>query len=451
MDHVELGEGSAVAAVLAAALGAAAVLPRHDRRVADVLSTRYVSSRDHSAVPDQVARGLAIVVTTGAQHGRLPDSGTIAAWGRQMTAREAEHGPIRDRLGYLADHAEHPDPLLALVTVIASRGDATAAGELLADRSQWTAFLARHWDDDGTAFAGMVDALAQAPGTDAQVALRSGLEALGNGLQDGHPDGWTPNRATADAVAPAFGRALAAHVGTITGLLAEVADSCPPPDRLAALHGLGFLTVDREADEAVGRGLRAWTGRPTPQALTSGGEAVLVAVPSAFLAVRHYGQRLAFALDSHVRKEEAERRQRRWDVTIGLLVDVVMNTAGRRVPAAEPLVAAAEDGVQGWVGADGTWDNGRDDGRRFTAADAARLVTAGAGNREDGLRHVARAGAEVFLRAQAALGEPVIAVPEEDAMPVGIDDLVGERARGRSGGQGNPPAGGASPRVRPGG
>ena len=414
LDHVELGEGSAVARVLAAALGAAAALPAADGRVQDVLSARYVDPYDAARLPDQVARGLAVVALTGARYGQPPGPRTIAAWARHVALREAARGPVADRLGFLADDTAAGDPLHGLTVTLASHGDGAAAAELLVDRRVWTHLLARPWQDGGDALVAVVASLSEAAGRPARTALHAGLEALGTGLEDGRPDGWTVDRRIATAVRPGLAEAVSTHVGAITGLLADVADRCPAAEELAALRGLGYLTIDAGATEALMRGLQAWAGRLPPRPLTAGGAAVLVAVPSAFLAVRHYGQRLAYSLGTHDRQAEAERARRRWDVSVGLPVDILMNVAGKRVPLAEPLVGALEISAQRWADADGQFDIGEDVGTRFTGADAAAWATAGAeGSREDGLRHIARAAADVYQRAGSALGEPVIATPPE--------------------------------------
>jgi hypothetical protein len=445
LDHVELGEGSAVAAVLAAALGAVAALPHRDRRVTDVLEARYVDPRDASTRSDQIARGLAVVVLTGARYGRLPASPTLGRWARQVALREAAVGPLADRLGFLADGPD-ADPLADLLGVLAVRAEPVAAAELLSGRAGWTHLLARPWRDDGRSLAAVVASLREAPDPAAQVALRAGLEALGEGLPDGHPDGWTVDRSTATAVAPAVAGAVAAHVEAVTDLLAGVAGSCPPPDRLAALHGLGLVTTAPGAAAAVAAGLRAWLGTPRPAALTASRDPVLVAVPAAFLAVRHYGQRLSHALDTHEDRRQAELRQRRWDATAGLLIDGLLGRYAKGSPVAEAGVDALETAAQGLADADGRWPRREDGARRFTAGDASRAVTAGSGNRgEDGLRRVAAAAAEVFVRARAALGEPQIALPREGSTATDVRDALldadpGDALKSRRGRRSGPPS-----------
>lgn len=445
VNDAELGEGSAVARVLAAALGAAAALPVADRRVRAVLSARYVEASDWTrSEPDEVARGMAIVASTGVRYGAAPAPEMLAGWFRQVSARVSELGPIADRLGTLGDEA-HADPLPGIVTALAATRDGRAAAGLLSDREMWTQLLRRSWPDGGDAVAAVVSSLSGAPDEAARTALRAGLEVLGSGLEDGHLDGWAVHRGTAEHLRGAFAEALGAHIDAITGPLADVAGRCPDPGELAALHGLGFVTIDEGATTALVRGMRAWAERPHPEALSSSGGSVVVAVPSAFLAVLDYGQRLAHSMRAHDAQAEADKARRRWEATAGLLFWIV----GQRARGADSLVEAAETTLQRAAGADGRFEIGKDRGRRFTVADAAAAVTGGAGgHRDDGLRLVAVTGAEAFAQVRRVLGEPVVAVPDdrtlteellEDALEM---DPKGPRASGstaRRGGAGAVP------------
>ena len=142
---------------------------------------------------------------------------------------------------------------------------------------------------------------------------------------------------------------------------------------------------------------------------------------------------------SHDAQAEADEARRRWDGTVGLLVEVVSS----RVPVAEVPLGALETTLQRAVGADGRFHVGEDRGRRYTGADVAGWLTGSAGSsREDGLRRAARAGTEAFARVQQALGEPVVAVSDdrglarvllEDALDVDPGDRRRRSPIGRRG------------------
>jgi hypothetical protein len=91
-------------------------------------------------------------------------------------------------------------------------------------------------------------------------------------------------------------------------------------------------------------------------------------VQAAFVGVREYGQRLAYALHGFEQKAAAELSAQRWEATWGLLPNLLR----RMGPGA--LAGMASDYVAIALDRDGTWDNGPDDGRVFDASDAERAA-----------------------------------------------------------------------------
>jgi hypothetical protein len=413
-----LPAGGAFARVLADALGAARPTGAAYDPVGDVLDATFVDPDDYGTEPDLVALGMGTVLAAGsATRCGGPRPETVLSWGRQILAREQVQaaGAIGmravDRGNPLSQAMVPADPLAIVAETLARADDPSSAAAFLGDRETWTDLLARPWDDGGTSLAGLVRHAGTVSGPAGQEAVRSGLEALGTGLGDhGNPAHWTVDRATAATVAPALGGVLAGHVAVAVDVLRVGADG-PSGSDDDALRGLGYLTIDRDAAATVRRALTAWAGAQ-PVALEGTDPAFpqpSVAVPSAYVAVREYGQRLDHALHGFEEQERAERRERNWDLLVGTAADLVAGPAGVAAGVAEGYLAIGLD-------FDGTWDNGPDRGLRFDADDAAAAVT-------DSLAPQARAA---FGRAARALGRQAPPTsPEEDLVEPLLDGMVG--------------------------
>ena len=415
LDHVDLGERSAIARVLAAAFGAA-VHGDPEPAVREVLEATYVDPDDPSLLPDQVARGLAVVALAGAGSGRGPHAATLGRWARQMLTREAQLGPMSDRLALLTADERAADPVLGITSAIAAADDAVGAADLLRDREVWTQALERTWVDGGAALRGVVGLLADAPAAAGGGAVVSGLQALGWGLADGHPDGWSVDRHLADLLAPEMAAAVAAHVGSVADLLVAVVDRCPDVEQSAALLGLGLVVTEEGPAETVRRGIVAWQrAKPLVLPLPATAMAPAIAVPAAFVAVREHGQRLSFALRSHETARQAELRARRWQ-PVGLVVDGLMEVFGKRVPLLDPLVAVAEVSARTALGATGRFEVGRDSGRRFDAADATAAVLLPPDVPTEIRDEVERRATDAFRQAHANLPEAQVAESEKGSI-----------------------------------
>jgi hypothetical protein len=146
------------------------------------------------------------------------------------------------------------------------------------------------------------------------------------------------------------------------------------------------------------------------------------------VAVREYGQRLAYALHGVRLEHQAEARAGNWTWAINLLTAPM----GPRVGMAQSAVGAvAPFAAHAW-GADGTWDNGPDDGLVWTRADATDVA-------DRQLRPLDPAAAAVgagagYDRTSHALGLPLPPTPprwswqralvEGAPLPFGGNDLL---------------------------
>ena len=174
------------------------------------------------------------------------------------------------------------------------------------------------------------------------------------------------NRDTVAVVAPALGLGVAAHVSVAVDALRVGVDGRLSEGRADVLKGLGYLTLDRGAAEAIGQALHGWAVvQPTGLAGT-GPSAPLpaIAVPSAYLAVQEFGQRHAHTLDGREARERAENREFLWEVSVGFFVSLIQGPVGVGAGVLEGY-------LQIWGGYDGTWDNGVDRGLDFDRDDAA--------------------------------------------------------------------------------
>ncbi|MCV2490459.1 hypothetical protein OF117_13915 [Geodermatophilus sp. YIM 151500] len=402
--HADLGPGSAFARLLARALAAAADPDDGtvDAPVAGLLAEPLLSPADPPGPAEGVAGGIAAVLLAGAGAGgaRGVPPAVVASWGRDLLARERVAG---------APPAAPPgtgparlDPVGVVLDTLVAAGSADAGAALLADRDTWSTLLARDRGDGGALLAEVVALAGRAEGGAGQRAVRSGLEALGAGIRDGDPAHRSVDLAVVARVAPALGTAIAGHVGHTAELLGTALDgrSTGPAD--PALRGLGHLTTHRAAAHAVEGALREWASRRPVELGPAGpiGPLPAVEVPSAYLAVQEYGQRLAAAMNGFDRQAEALLRKRRWDATVGLLCLVLRGPWGEVAGLVEPFAAH-------WLRADGTWDDGAERGLPVRPTDAGRAALAALPPDQRAHAVAAARTAETSFRLTAhALGSP---------------------------------------------
>jgi hypothetical protein len=375
-----LGADSAVARLVAGVLGGAARTGDAADPVDAVLDATYVGigqqdarvAVDPGADPDVVALGMGAVLaaTAGMRSGGLRPE-TVGAWGRQILAREHASNGWRavDRAVPRDLRVAPIDPVPLVVELLADGRDPVAAATFLGGRHVWSALLARSWEGASSVLGRLVERVAAAPGPAGAAAVQSGLAALGSGLTDGDPEDWTVDRRTAADAAPALGSAVAGHVAVAVEALQGAVDGRSGCDT-DVLRGLGYLSLDAGAAADVTKALYDWI-RAQPVAFDGTDPASplpAVAVPSAYVAVREYGQRLAFALDEFEQQETAEDRKRWWDHTAGL-VGLAPGPWGVGLGLVEGYVAIA-------LGMDGTWDAGVDTGLSFDDEDAVTAVPA---------------------------------------------------------------------------
>ena len=404
-----LGPGSPVAQVVAAAFGTASAGRGSPEPLDRVLTAQYLEAAGAGRDRDLVMFGMAAVLAASAT---LPSGGlqqrTVVSWSRQIVAAERDPG---DDLG----GREYPttgtvDPLAAVVSALEDLGSPSAAAAVLGEPAAWTLLLGRSWADGGAALAEVAALAGAHDGPDGDRATRLGLEALGHGLADGDPDGWTVDRAVAAVVSPALASAVAQHVTVLTGVLGLGLDEELGTRAGDLLRGLGYLTLDEGASRTVRTALVDWVRiQPVPPALDGGPlPPPVVVVPSAYLAVQEYGQRLAHALHGFEQQAEAEHDERVWNWTVGLLAETL-----RRTPAS--VAASVLEGYAAMAtGNDGRWENGADGGKRFDGDDAAAAVLRLTPGVDDGVRGVLAGSARaVFDRTSEALGNPRPPVPEE--------------------------------------
>ena len=242
-------------------------------------------------------------------------------------------------------------------------------------------------------------------------AARSGLEALGAGLEDGNPGEWTVDRHTAAAVSEALGGAVAGHASLIAGALERAAVGDVGPRDGDVLRGLGYLTLDEDAARSVANGLRDW-GSETTGALAGPAPVQIAAVGGAFVATREYGQRLAYALHGFEQQAAARQSKDRWDVVTTVLTLPLPVAPARRVGrilGSDPFEAGLDYAamVLDW---DGVWDNGVDDGLRFGRGDAVRAVLHSLPH-DHGATDSGNPGSCFLRRGDGGLGRPLPPTP----------------------------------------
>jgi hypothetical protein len=402
----DLGADSALARMLAFALGAATPAARGGGRVDAVLTARYVDPDERGSNPDVVALGMGAVLRAGGSAGPRPE--TVVRWARQLLDRERSqaNGLVAaravDRAHPLYDSGSIEDPVQLAIGRLIRDDDPASAASLLRNRGAWDVLLSRSWDGDPASLRSLVSHAATADGAAGDLAIRSGLEALGAGLADGDPGDWTVDPGTAAVLAPTLGGAVAGRVGVAVDALSRGVDGRLGTVDGDVLRGLGYLTLDEGATTAIDAALHGWA-MVQPVALagtTPSSPLPAVAVPSAFVATREYGQRLAHALHGFEQQQAADKRSGMWDATIGLASNVV------RRAGAGIAVGIAVDYAAILLDFDGTWDNGPDEGRFFDASDAADASLDGRDDDDRDLVVMAAQARAVYRRTLEGLGLP---------------------------------------------
>ena len=244
----------------------------------------------------------------------------MARWAGQLLQREHAQGLFAGAGAVPASwDGSLSDPAALAVAILADAGEPGPVASLLASTEIWQTLLSRFWADGGAALGELITVAAQAAGPAGDEAVRAGLTAIGDGLFEGDPTGWEVGRGNVAVVAPALGRAVAAHVDVAVDALWVGVDDSRCLGASDALRGLGYLTVDRDAARVVGEALSDWSRRDSPLAVDSDGPLPAVAVPSAYLATQEYGQRLSYVLDTYEAQETAELRAVAWDWSVGLV------------------------------------------------------------------------------------------------------------------------------------
>ena len=266
--------------------------PVPDRRVSGG-AVRPVRARPTTLATDQdrAARGMAIVAATGARYrGARPGRSSP---GRQVLARVTRSARSPTARSARCGDEAHADPLRPRHGARRDAGRCGGGCRPARPTGRWDVLLERPWPDGGGAVA---DLVANPRGLR---TLRRGRRS-GPGSRSSARDGRTATPTTGRCPAPRPrpgrarrrpGRARRRH---LPGLAAASRARSRPGGRRPAGAG---LRDHRRGRPTRGPG-RAGLGRTAqPQALTSSGGSVLVAVPSALLAVLDFGQRLDYAVD----------------------------------------------------------------------------------------------------------------------------------------------------------
>jgi len=397
-----LGAHSALATLLSATFGAAVANGRRDDPVEDVLGADYASHPEESS--DVMVTGMSLVLVASSPSSARLRRATVATWARQMLL--VERAPSRDLGGRPIPHdwpAELVDPQTLALSILSERNDPAASAGFLADHDVWRALLFRKWSDGGAALGGVVEDAGRDSGARGALAVRTGLETIGTGLTLGDPSNWTISRDTVAAVSPALARAVAAHVGVAVEALSVGVDGRLGADE-DALRGLAYVTVERRGAEAMQRALVEWSREQVTTLEGTGPVSPLpaVAVPSAYVAVREYGQRLTYALDGLEAKKSAEVRERVWDCTLGA-AGLLRGGWGVGAGLIEGYAAIALD-------MDGTWEMDPDRGLHFGDDDAVDRAAGGLSAPTEDAAAVEEQARGAFDRTIRALG--AAAAPE---------------------------------------
>ncbi len=422
--------------MLAAALGAATPTGSATDPVGEVLAATYVRPDERYGSSDVVAAGMAAVLAAGATRssgGLRPE--TVARWAGQLLRREHAQGVYAGAGAVPASwDGSLSDPAALAVAVLADAGEPGPVASLLASTEIWQTLLSRFWADGGAALGELITVAAQAAGPPGNEAVRAGLTAIGDGLFEGDPTDREVGRGNVAVVAPALGRAVAAHVDVAVDALWVGVDDSRCLGASDALRGLGYLTVDRDAARAVGEALSDWS-RDQPSSVDDG-PVPAVAVPSAYLATQEYGQRLSYVLDTFEAQETAQLRAAAWDGSVGLVPHLLRGLWGTAAGVLEGYAAIL-------LGADGTWENGPDTGLVFDARTAIQQALGGADSASapDATAIVGQAR-EAFARTAGALGDPAPAVsPDSDFLAPVLDAVIPD-----AGGRRGPHGPGVTPR-----
>lgn len=390
LDHDALGPDSSVARLLAAALGAAVPTDRSHDPVADVLDAEYVRTDDRYGTSDAAAAGLATVLAAGLS---LPSGGvptrTVAEWSRQLLLREHEQ---REPVGRRSIDGAPVlgDPAALAIGILARRADPAVSAALLGEPDVWEALLRRTWGDGGAALGDVVTQAGREPGASGAHALRTGLATVGAGLAADDPALWAVNRDTLAAVAPALGDAAVAHLDVAVDALQVGVDGHTQGDRIAVLHGLGYVTLDRGAAAAIEQAL---SGRPHVE------PTALAGVLGAYVAVQEHAQRTDHALDALEDRETAQNKQWLWDHSVHHLPELIPGGGG-------VVAGLVESGVAIGLDMDGTWEERADRGLVLDrSAAAAVALAAGAPQTPGDIRAVTDVATGAFDRTTAVLGE----------------------------------------------
>jgi hypothetical protein len=364
-SFAELGDGSyrpdsALARLMAQTFGAAAA--GGGTAAAGVLSAGYVSPRDEDARDDLVVLGMGTVLAASLALGaRGLAPATVAAWGRQIAAREHALGAgALDRIHPLADDAPPVDALPVVVAILAGDPGPPAAATFLTGPDVWDTLLARAWEDCGTSLRHLVGSAGRVEGLLGERVVRGGLEAVAAGLDDGDAGDWPVHRAAANAVRSALAEGIAAHPAVVGLALTASAAGQVAVAEDDLLRGLGFVTLDRPAAAVIGAALEGWAvAQPVPE-WVSGPPPLLpaVVVPNAYLAVQEYGQELAHSLNELELEREADDRALLWRTTVGLAASFAPGPYGVAAGLIEGYAAM-------WLGFDGTWEPGTDHGPTY--------------------------------------------------------------------------------------
>jgi hypothetical protein len=263
---------------------------------------------------------------------------------------------------------------------------------------------------------------------DADVVTRNGLHALGAGLEDHDPDGWTVHRATANAVTFALAEAAAQHVTVVAEAFTSIAGELSAGSE-DLLRGLGYLTIGRGPAEVVAKGLAGWAAASpgTGDDLFGRNGLPAFTVPAAFVAVQEYGQRLAHALHGFEQQAIAEDRSFIWAMTAELIPSLLPDPVDAPVEVIVGYLAMA-------FGFDGRWSNGVDRGLTFDTEDAVTRVVANLpAHQQEALDQVVLKAREAYQRTLDVMGSPKPPESPEaqwwgpllDALVPGPDDLLG--------------------------
>src|SRR4051812_18177199 len=287
------------------------------------------------------------------------------------------------------------------MSVLARRADPGVSATLLDAPGVWEAALHHVWDDGGAALGDVVAQAGREPGALGDRVVHTGLATAGEGLAGNEPSGWTVNRDTLAAIAPALGDAVSGHVAVAVEALQVGVDGRPGGDRLNVLAGLGYVTLDRGAAAAIEQALSGWAGID-PVALVGtapGAPLPAVAVLGAYVAVQEFAQRASHALDAWEDRELAEAKKAVWQHSVHLLPEILPGYWGILGGLAEGYASIAAD-------TDGTWVDRPDRGLVFDRDDAAAVAVAALAPRDaSAVRAVTGQAAAAFDRTAAVLGE----------------------------------------------